>query len=350
MTEPEERITSFPELARRPSLPWTPDGGAPAYVEQRVRRPLQFASLERLDEEVNRALRYAGEIEGLSEKTLKWWMSGYGQFRRYLIESNLEDQFLRGGPDAQARALETWIGWMRNHGAQHGTVRAYWCATLSLFDRFTKLDGIWNPFRMFRRPRSAPPVPRAIAREDAERLLSYLRHARGPRFLVARNLAIVGLMLFAGLRRGEVLRLSLADVDHASRTIRIRRSKGRDGGKSRTAYIAEQLTSILRAYERERDRAARAADSVYFLSERTTGPLKEGAIRRLFATIAKQTGLRLSSHMLRHTFVTLLRQAGVPDRITMDLAGHSTLAMTQRYSTVFSGEHLAAADRLLLDF
>lgn len=72
-------------------------------------------------------------------------------------------------------------------------------------------------------------------------------------------------------------------------------------------------------------------------------------IARLFETIRKQTGLRVSPHMLRHTYVTLLRQSGVEDRVTMDLAGHSSLAMTQRYSAVFSGEHQQAADRLNLD-
>ena len=30
----------------------------------------------------------------------------------------------------------------------------------------------------------------------------------------------------------------------------------------------------------------------------------------------------------------------------MDLAGHASLAMVQRYSTVFSGEHLEAAEKL----
>jgi site-specific recombinase XerD len=347
----EPKVNKFLlEPASRPALPWTPDGPLLPYSQPRVTRPLQFADLERMDEEVERAMRYAGEVEGLSPKTLKWWATGYRQFRRYLYESKLDRAFVRGEPDAQARALEGWIAWMRNHGSQHGTVRAHWCAVFSLFDRFTKLDGIWNPLRSFRRPRAAPPVPRAIAREDAERLLTYLRNARGRRFLIGRNLAIVACMLLAGLRRGELLRIELADIDHASRTIRVRRSKGRDGGKSRTAYMPQQLNAILRAYEREREQAGRGADKVYFISERTSGPLADGAIRRLFSTIYKHTGLRISPHMLRHTFVTLLRQAGVADRVTMDLAGHSTLAMTQRYSSVFSGEHLAAADQLLLEF
>jgi integrase len=328
----------------------TSTGGEFPVRRSAAARPFHFVSLQRLDDDVARAIRHAAEVEGLREKTISWCSTGYRQLRRYLSETGADRIFLRGEPDAQARVLEEWIAWMRNRGSMHGTVRAHWCSVLLIFDRLTKLDGTQNPLRAFQRPRASAPVPRAIAREDAERLLSYLRNASGGTFIVERNLALVACMLFAGLRRGEVLRLDLADVDHASRTIRIRRSKGRDGGKSRTAYIPQQLADILRAYERERDAVGHGADVAYFITEKRDRRVNDGAIRRLFATIYKNTGLRLSPHMLRHTYVTLLRQAGVADRLTMDLAGHTSLAMTQRYSAVFSGEHLAAADQLLLDF
>lgn len=320
------------------------------YPVARVTRPFQFASIERLDEEVDRAIRYGHDVDGLSDTTIRWWRTSYVQFRRYLHETETVQPFLRGEPDAQARVLEEWIAWLRTRGALHGTVRSYWCAMVSLIDRCTKIDGIWNPFRLFQRPRAAPPIPRALMKDDAERLLTHLVQARGPRFLTARNLALVGCMVFAGLRRGEVLRLDRKHVNVAARTIRIDRSKGRDGGKTRTAYMPRQLAAALRAYDMERDVAGYAMRDAYFVSFRAGQRLDEGAIRRLFSTIRAKTGLRASPHVLRHTYVTLMRQTGADDRVTMELAGHTSLAMTQRYSAVFSGEHLAAADRLELDF
>jgi len=295
-------------------------------------------------------MRYGHDVDGLSDATIRWWRISYTQFRRFLQEEDRALRFLRGEPDAQARVLEEWIAWLRGRGAQHGTVRGYWCAIVSLFDRFTKQDGIWNPLRQFRRPRAAPPIPRALPRSDAERLLAHLSHQRASQFLVARNLALAGCMLFAGLRRGEVLALDLKDVQMAARTMRIIRGKGRNGGKMRTAYIPKQLAEILRAYEEERETAGYAVAEPYFLNHRNGRRLDEGAVRRLFTTIRARTGLRVSPHVLRHTYVTLLRQSGADDRVTMDLAGHASLAMTQRYSAVFSGEHLETADRLELDF
>ena len=350
MLEPQPPSDGL-QPAALPPEPWFPNGDlSPQQRIPRATRPFQFASIERLDEEVVRAMRYGHDVDGLSERTVRWWRMSYTQFRRFLRETDRSLPFLRGEPDAQARVLEEWIAWMRGRGVQHGSVRAYWCAIVSLFDRFTKLHGIWNPLRQFRRPRATPPIARAIPREDAERLLAHLSHQRASRFLVARNLALVGCMLFAGLRRGEVLALDLKDVHTAARTMRIIRAKGRDGGRTRTAYMPRQLAGILVAYEEVRDAAGHAIAQPYFLNERNGRRLNDGAIRRLFTTIRSRTGLQVSPHVLRHTYVTLLRQSGADDRVTMDLAGHASLAMTQRYSAVFSGEHLAAADRLDLDF
>jgi site-specific recombinase XerD len=323
---------------------------SPPAARARVTRPFQFASIQGLDDEVERAVRFAHEVDGLSPKTIRWWRISYGQFRRFLREQDAGLRFLRGEPDGQARVLEEWIAWMRGRGLQHGSVRNYWCALVSVFDRFTVMHGVWNPLRQFHRPRAAPPIPRAMPREDAERLLAHLSHQRGASFLVARNLAIVGCMLFSGLRRGEVLALDLKDVHTSARTFRIVRGKGRDGGKTRTAYIPQQLAFILRAYEKEREGVGHAVADAYFMSTRTGERLREGAIYHLFERIRAKTGLHVAPHVLRHTFVTLLRQAGADDRVTMELAGHASLAMTQRYSAVFSGEHLATADKLELDY
>lgn len=340
-----------PEPATVMATPWLSLGALPPHhVPPRATRPFQFATLERLDEEVVRAMRHGHAVEGLSPQTIRGWRIAYRQLRKFLALGENGFRFLRGEPDAQAHVLEEWIAELRGRGAQHGTVRGYWCAVVSLFDRLTRLHGVWNPLRQFRRPRAPRPIPRALPRSEAERLLAHLSHARGKPFLTTRNLAIVGCMVLAGLRRSEVLHLNIQDVQAAARTLRIVRAKGRDGGKTRTAYVPKQLAMLLRNYEEEREEAGFAIAEPYFLSAITEKRLDEGAIRRLFATIQKKTGLRVSPHMLRHTYVTLLRQSGVDDRVTMDLAGHSSLSMTQRYSAVFAGEHLAAADRLDLDF
>jgi integrase len=40
----------------------------------------------------------------------------------------------------------------------------------------------------------------------------------------------------------------------------------------------------------------------------------------------------LSFHSLRHTAVSLLKDAGVPDAVVMALVGHESTAISQRYT------------------
>jgi integrase len=48
----------------------------------------------------------------------------------------------------------------------------------------------------------------------------------------------------------------------------------------------------------------------------------------------KRAGLELSFHSLRHTAVSLLKDAGVPDAVLMALVGHESAAMSHGYAHV----------------
>jgi integrase len=48
----------------------------------------------------------------------------------------------------------------------------------------------------------------------------------------------------------------------------------------------------------------------------------------------KRTRMDTSFHSLRHTAVSLLKDAGIPDAVVMALVGHESTAMSQRYTHV----------------
>jgi len=312
-------------------------------------RPLQFPSLEHLDGCVTAAIERGAAVEGLRPKTLAWWRQSYTSLRASLKASGTEAGFLRGHIDDQLRAMEEWVAWLRGRRVTHGGINVYWRGLKSLLGRIAVAQGAVNPLSFVRTPRAAPPEPRCLPRAAAETVVLFVRNYRWlSRFAARRNLAMIGTMLLAGLRRSEVVRLNMEDVSLDGGTIRVVRAKGRDGGKDRVAYASPQLCDMLADYLAERRRARRASPALFTMARRDER-ICDGTIRRLFTTISSRSGVRVSPHMLRHTYATLLRQAGVPDRLSMDLLGHASLTMLQRYSHVESGEHRAAADRLLLD-
>jgi integrase len=73
-------------------------------------------------------------------------------------------------------------------------------------------------------------------------------------------------------------------------------------------------------------------------------------VRRICDVVRYKTGVRFTPHMLRHTCATLLRQAGVPDRLAMEQLGHSSLGVLQLYSHVANGELRTAMRGVDVDF
>ena len=71
-------------------------------------------------------------------------------------------------------------------------------------------------------------------------------------------------------------------------------------------------------------------------------------VRLRLNDLAARVGLpaTVTPHTLRHSAATYLLAAGVPDRVVMEILGHSSLAMTSRYEHVLSDMLASAGDKL----
>ena len=140
---------------------------------------------------------------------------------------------------------------------------------------------------------------------ELERLLAFI--ATQPH--AARNRAMVLMTFWAGLRVGELAQLRYSDafdMQHQPRAeIRLDPAitKGRH---ARTVFVAQKLRAELKRYAR-------------------THPL----------TLYRRAGIEnASSHSGRRTFITQLANKGVSVRVLASLAGHRSIATTQRYIDV----------------
>ena len=322
----------------------------PIYKAAVALRPFQFQSIEHFVKAADAVIARDVAAKGLSERTLKWWRECLHVFARFLFETKSDLAFLGGDLQCQVEVIEDWVIWLRDsRRVKHVTVRSYWIAMTSICGRLERAHAFVNPFGLLETPKAGPTQARVLMRPQAERLVAVVAQFQwGSKFLRDRNLAIVCLMLLGGLRRGEVLRLQTGDISVTGKTIRIRKGKGKYGGKPRTAYMAPQLRVVLAMYLETRREAGRADPHLITLG-RTDAPATETMVKRLFERLTPLVGFRVSSHMLRHTYATLLRQAGVSDRISMELMGHQSLTMLKRYSHVFEGEFETEAQKLHLD-
>jgi len=180
------------------------------------------------------------------------------------------------------------------------------------------------------RPRRATPLirtPRTLPR--------ILDAAGGADFLAAlrthRDRAMILAMLLGGLRRCEVLGLRLGDVELADRRVRITEGKG---GHHRIVPIAPGFFTALAAYldaERPAD-AATASVFVVLKGPRRGQPLSAAGVDEIIrgARGRAQIG-HLTCHMLRHTCLTRLREAGMALEAVQAQAGHQNIESTRIY-------------------
>lgn len=324
-------------------------GGIP--VATTVAKPFQFPSLEHLDERIAAVLQRAEAVEGLSAKTTAGYRSAYRRFRAYLAETSVQHVFLAGQVQEQTRIMEGWVAWLRAHEANHTTVNTYWRCLHAPFARIARQDGCVDPTTFLRTPKPGKPNTEFLTRRALDRVFRFVRNYQWPggEFERARNVALLAVMALGGCRKGEVLRLRVEDVNCEANTIRIVLSKGPNGGKTRTICMLPALNRALAAYLAERQQREVVTDRL-FVCVKKDDPIGDITLRRFCAFVSMKTDIHVAPHMLRHTCATILRQEGVPDRLSMEQLGHTTLSVLQRYSHVEPGERQRVMSRLNLDF
>ena len=149
-----------------------------------------------------------------------------------------------------------------------------------------------------------------------------------------RDRAILETFYSTGIRRAELARLALQDVDRARGTLMVRRGKG---GKDRMIPIGDRALAWIVAY---RDRArgdfvGLLDDGTLFLSA-TGRPLRPETLTKVVGdyVAASGVGKEGSCHLFRHTMATLMLENGADTRYIQAMLGHASLETTQIYTKV----------------
>lgn len=188
------------------------------------------------------------------------------------------------------------------------------------------------------RMRIPDPLPRALSSEDLELLLSVLDDIR--------DRAMVLLLLRSGMRIGELLELTIMDIDLVERKIMI--YIGEKNHEGRVVYFSDDAKEALEKWLVVRDPAKK-----YLFYGRRNTPLSYAAAWLRITACFKKAGLShkpYNPHCLRHTFATEVLNAGMRLEVVQQLLGHRNIEMTRRYArlsdTTREEEYFAAMARI----
>jgi integrase/recombinase XerD len=269
---------------------------------------------------------------GLSPATVKIRVQALAKLRRYLEAEQIPDvrQMTRAQVDAYVaglrkrvapRTAECWLGaCKRFFGFLVETNRLLLSPAEHLHER--NLSHLVGP---------------VISTKDAEKLLA------GPNTSLptgVRDRAILEVLYGTGLRRRELLGLTVFDVDLAGGVLRVQHGKG---GKERLVPLGREAQKWLTLYlENVRPLLARRIHGregeMALLLARDGRALTPEALSKLVATLGESVDVKVTCHTLRRTMATELLRGGAQIVEVGAMLGHARLTATQRYTKV------AAAD------
>lgn len=178
-------------------------------------------------------------------------------------------------------------------------------------------------------------LPKALTSQEVDEIMFHINR-KCPSG--CRNYAIIMTMYRAGLRVAEICNLTPADVKLTQREIMVQEGKGL---KDRNLYIDNMLYKALESWQKIRP------ESDYFFSTLAGNRLSERYVREVCYRLSEKSGVYLqdgkekkpaSPHTFRHSYATSLLKDGFNLSQIQKLLGHSSIATTTIYLSVFDGE------------
>jgi len=247
----------------------------------------------------------------LEEHGLDWQAVDEGQIRLFARSRAHLSASARGGTFCSLRVFYQWA-------VQRGYVRV-------------------SPAQALKTPRRPRPQPKALSLAQVRQLVAYLASRDG--YQARRDEALLLTAMYAGLRACELSKLRWSDLDLDARTLTIQLSKAWHG---RVLRLHGDLVALLirwRCTQQPEDDREAVFGSVRRHDHAAITPNSMSKIAR---RISRASGVRLTMHVLRHTFATWTLRKSKDLYAVSKALGHLGLKKTEIYLSADT-EQIAAA-------
>jgi integrase/recombinase XerD len=230
----------------------------------------------------------------------------------------------------QRAHVERWLRHLEEQRRSPATRAQYLSALSGYYAEAIDLEVIArNPVARIRRPTTGQDSPRLGLDVEEVRQLLHAAELAG-----LRDAALASLLLHCGLRVSEALGLTVGDLStsRGHRTARVLRKGGAVHQVPLPAPAAHAVDALL-ADRGLAETTGGLVDAAPLFVDATGRQLDRFDAGRIVRRLARAASVRkaVSPHSLRHSFVTLALDAGVPLRDVQDSAGHADPKTTRRY-------------------
>jgi site-specific recombinase XerD len=275
----------------------------------------------------------------LSPRSVETYLAAADLLGRYLQEQGMP----RDVQNITREHIEHWLNYLsETRGNSEATVSNRFRSIEPFFKWLISEGEIkQSPIANMERPTvHERPIP-ILSDSDVERLL---KACDGTDFESKRDRALVRLLIGTGMRRAEIMGMTLNDWEHSTHTIWIEHAKGR---RPRSIALGSSKASAdLARYLRARLRHPQSHLDAMWLGKK--GALTATGLAQLLRRRAKRAGLSgIHPHLFRHLFAHEWLAGGGSEGDLMAAAGWRTRTMLDRYGASARSDRAKDAARRL---
>ena len=279
-----------------------------------------------MNELINKFLDYLNYERKFSNYTILNYHEDLDRFIEYLNKKEINNI-----KDIDYQTIRNYLVYMHNKRLSKKTISRRISTLRSFFKYLLNKEYITdNPMILISNPKLDKLLPKFLYKEELDTLESIpdLDTTEG-----IRDKLIIELFYSTGIRVSELSNLKINDIDFKEKKINI---FGK-GSKERIVLFGNPCLELINLYmNNSRPYILNDGDSPYLFVNKRKNKLSENSIRIIIKNILKKSGLniKLTPHVLRHTFATDLLNNGADLRTVQELLGHENLKTTEVYTHI----------------
>jgi integrase/recombinase XerD len=284
-----------------------------------------------MQEQIQNFLDFLDNEKGYADNTIAAYRNDLTQFLRYLEQ---QDHQYSSWAEVDKDTIINYVLNLKEREYTSSTVARKVAAIKSFFHYLMAEKVIADdPTATLDSPKVKKRLPKAISREDIERLLAAT--AEGKSAKSQRDHALLEMLYASGMRVTELVSLDVSDVNLASGTVRVWGKKS--SSKERIIPVGDRALDALQTYLNKgriqlvRDPEERAL----FLNHRGQRLTRQG-LWLIIKHYVDEVGISedVTPHTLRHSFAAHKLSQGKSLQDIQKLLGHANISTTQVYQRV----------------
>ena len=271
-------------------------------------------------------IQYLEREKNYSPLTLKSYLGDLSDFEAFSKSNNIQFDLKK----VTSKQVRIWIAFLSERKLSERTINRK-IASLKSFYKFLRKTNtiIESPLNNITGMKVRRKIPVPFSETEMDNLFdeSFFQ----PDFEGIRDKAIIAVLYTTGIRRAELIGLTLKSIDYHKKELKVLGKRN----KERILPLLDSTLNYIETYLNSRNQLfseAKITDSLFITKKGKK--IYETLVYRIINSYLSSVSVKhkKSPHMLRHTFATHLLNNGADLNAIKELLGHSSLAATQVYT------------------